>query len=765
MRLRPSNGPTPAARPETPPGRGWLTAGICSLLVVLVFLVFGQTYGHRFINYDDSSYVYDNPQILKGLNLEGIAWAFTHVHSDNWHPLTTISHMADCQMYGLWAGGHHLTNVVLHAAAAVLLFFALRELTGAFWRCAFVAAVFAIHPLRVESVAWVAERKDVLSGVFFMLTLWAYARYVRRPANRRGYAMVMLWFAAGLMSKPMLVTVPFVLLLLDYWPLGRLQKAAQLPHLVVEKLPLMALSLLSCMATLFSQTASIRSFEDFSIPIRIGNALVAYVAYLGKMIYPANLAVFYPLWKGGWPMWEVILAALLLAGLTAAAWLLRRKHPALLVGWCWYLGMLVPVIGLVQVGVQAYADRYTYLPLIGPVAALAWVAVDGAGKWRHRNVVLGGVSAVLLGVLALADHRQTSYWLDDTTLWTHALGCTRNNYVAHNNLGLEFLVQTRTEEAEIHFREAIAANPLFAKAHYNMGCVRMLQQRWEEAVACFQKAAELDPSMAEAHNNMGNLFVKLGRREEAAAQYQQTLAIKPGYPEAHNNLGNLYLLGGMKVEAEAEFKEALRLKPDYSDAHSNLGNALLEWGRKEEGVAHLQEVLRLGPASPEVFINLGWTLFELGRAEESLACLREALRLQPDYPEAHNNLGSVLFQQGRVEEAIRHMEKSVELQPSNWNTRQNLALMLVASPEAGLRNGARAVQLALQVNEANGGRNPASLYILAAAYAEAGEYAKGLQTAQKALPLVTAPSNTDLAGKLQDVIKRCQAGRGLRKKP
>lgn len=763
--------PEPAATaeasglPAQPPGRGWKIAGVCSLLAVLVFLVFGQTFGHRFINFDDNTYVYDNPRIESGLDLEGIVWAFTHVHSDNWHPLTTISHMADCQIYGLWAGGHHLTNVVLHAAAVVLLFFALRELTGTFWRSAFVAAVFAVHPLRVESVAWVAERKDVLSGLFFMLTLWAYARYVRRPGNRRGYAMVVVWFVAGLMSKPMLVTVPFVLLLLDYWPLGRLQRTAQLPRLLVEKLPLMVFSFLSCVATLYSQTSTIRPLDDFPIPIRMENALVAYTAYLGKMIYPARLVVFYPLWKGGWPMWEVVLAGLLLGGLTVLAWVLRRKHPVMLVGWCWFLGMLVPVIGLVRVGVQAYADRYTYLPMIGPVMVLAWVAADSAEKWRYRKVMLGGVAAVLLGVLTAAGHRQTSHWRDDMTLWTYVLGCSRDNYVAHNNLGMALLLGQRVEEAEDQFHKSLAANPIFAKAFHNLGCIRMVQQRWEEAVAFFQKAVELEPSMAETRINMGNVLSKLGRLEEAAAQYRQALDTRPGYPEAHNNLGNLYMMKGRRDEAEAEYREALRLKPGYSEAHNNLGNALVERGRKEEGVVHLREVLRLNPANPEVMINLGWTLFELGYVEESVAQFREALRLRPDYPQAHNNLGSALYRQGRMAEAIGHMEKSVELQPANMDTRQNLALMLAACPQPGLRNGARAVQLARQVNEANGGRNPVSLYVLAAAYAEAGEYDRGLQTALKARPPAMAESDTEVAGKLQEVIKRCQAGRGLRKNP
>ena len=415
----------------------WLVPGICIFLAAITFAVFGQTLRHEFVNYDDDVYVYENPEVSRGLTLQGIVWAFTHVHSSNWHPLTWISHMLDCQLYGLSPGGHHLTNILLHTATAILLFLVLRRMSGALWRSTFVAAVFAIHPLRVESVAWVAERKDVLSGVFFMLTIGAYVRYVQKqsrvePSSLRfaapesrgssanssspgprlwtlDYCLVLLFFALGLMCKPMLVTLPFVLLLLDYWPLGRVaggewrvtRFGAQVPQLhpeclglisqplLLEKPPLFGLAVASGVVTIFAQTGAIQSFEHVSLPLRMGNALMSYVDYLGQMFWPAGLAVLYPFTAGGVGVSGVVLSLVLLAGISAGVFVLRRR-PYFLTGWLWYLLMLVPVIGIVQVGAQARADRYTYLPQIGLYVLLTWAAADLCAGWRHRRAVLGG---------------------------------------------------------------------------------------------------------------------------------------------------------------------------------------------------------------------------------------------------------------------------------------------------------------------------------------------------------------------------------------
>src|ERR1700730_3342549 len=421
-----------------------VTGVVSVLLAAIVWIVFGQTLRHEFVNFDDDQYVYENPRITNGLTLDGIQWAFTHVHADNWHPLTTISHMLDCQLYGLQPWGHHMTNVLLHAAAGIFLFLALWQLTGAHWPSAFVAAVFAIHPLRVESVAWVSERKDVLSGVFFMLTLWAYARYARGKGSPSfWYITVVVLFALGLMCKPTLVTLPFVLLLLDYWPLDRSQPSSShdrgitrytWPWLVIEKLPLFVLSAASCLATLLAQQAALDASLKPPLMERFGNALLSYVTYLAQTIWPARLAVLYPYPEGTLNVPEVILALLLLLIVSIGFFLWRRKYPFLLTGWLWYLGMLVPMIGIVQVGSQVRADRYTYLPQIGLYLLVAWGAMELFHQWRRSRVILAGAGLLIITALITRSYFQTSYWRDTETLWKHATATTSNNYIATTNL-------------------------------------------------------------------------------------------------------------------------------------------------------------------------------------------------------------------------------------------------------------------------------------------------------------------------------------------
>src|SRR5437762_4869514 len=422
---------------------------ICLFLAAITWLVFGQTLNHEFVNYDDEIYVYENAKVTAGLSLQNAFWAFTHTVCNNWHPLTIISHMLDCQLYGQRPAGHHFTNVLLHTVAVVLLFLVLQQMTGALWQSAFVAAVFAIHPLHVESVAWVAERKDVLSGVFFMLTLLAYIRYARAPSTWR-YLIVTFVFALGLMSKPMLVTVPFVLLLLDYWPFRRIadqrsHPGHQLLSLLVEKIPLIALSAVSSTVTFLAQRGALGWTEQLPMLSRFNNAIVAYIIYMRQMFWPAGLAVFYPHPENRLPPWEISLALSVLIGITVAAVILRKKAPYLITGWFWYLGMLVPVIGLVQVGWQGHADRYTYLPQIGLYIAGTWAFADLTASWRRRRVLLGAAALLVIGALSCSASIQTSYWRNSETLFTHALAVTKHNDVAENNLGIIFL-QNRSEE-------------------------------------------------------------------------------------------------------------------------------------------------------------------------------------------------------------------------------------------------------------------------------------------------------------------------------
>jgi len=520
--------------------RQWLTAGICICLAVLTWAVFGQTLWHDFVNYDDPRYVYQNTKITSGLNITGIAWAFAHVHSENWHPLTTITHMLDCSLYGLKAGGHHFSNILFHTIAVVLLFLALQQMTGALWQSAFVAAVFAIHPLHVESVAWVAERKDVLSGVFFMLTLLAYIHYARAPSTWR-YVIVAFVFALGLMSKPMLVTVPFVLLLLDYWPLGRIadqrsHPGHQLLSLVVEKIPFIAFSAVSSAVTFFAQRGAIGWTEQLPMLPRVNNALVSYVIYVRQMFWPANLAVFYPHPENRLSAWEISLALAVLIGITMAAVILRKKAPFFIMGWFWYLGMLVPVIGLVQVGWQGHADRYTYLPQIGLYIAGTWAFADLTASWRRRRVLLIAAALLVVAALSCSASIQTSYWRNSETLFTHALAVTKHNDVAENNLGIIFLQNGKLDDAISRLQAAINLRPENGPAHNNLAKALLQKGRVAEAMMHYRKFLEIEPENVEARNILGTALIQQRRIREAIEQWQGALAIEPENGNAASNL-------------------------------------------------------------------------------------------------------------------------------------------------------------------------------------------------------------------------------------
>src|SRR5438876_6079634 len=541
---------------------------ICAVLVGITWLVFAQTIRHQFVTYDDPQYVYANPDVSAGVSLGRISWAFTHTIAGNWHPLTTITHMLDCQLYGLKPGGHHFTNVFLHTIAVVLLFVVLQQMACALWRSAFVAALFAIHPLHVESVAWVAERKDVLSGLFFMLTLLAYVHYTRTPSNGR-YMIVAFVFALGLMSKPMLVTLPFVLLLLDYWPLGRIKPqrpdiGRQLLTPIAEKIPLIALSAVSGVITFLAQRHAIGWTEQLPMLARINNAIVTYVIYVRQMFWPVNLAVFYPHPENRLPLWEIALALAVLISITSAAVILRRKAPYFITGWFWYLGMLVPVIGLVQVGWQGHADRYTYLPQIGLYIAGSWALADLSVSWRHRRMVLSAAALFVIGALSWSAWMQASYWRDSETLFTHALAVTKNNDVAENNLGIILLQKGQLDEAISRLQAAIDLRPENGPAHDNLAKAFLQKGRLAEAMVHYRKFLEIEPQNVEARNILGTALIQQGRVKEAIEQWQDALAIEPENGNAASNLAWVFatcadasiLDGGRAVELA---EKALRI--------------------------------------------------------------------------------------------------------------------------------------------------------------------------------------------------------------
>jgi len=542
---------------------------IAVLLAAGVLVVYGQVGGFGFIRYDDELYVTANRHVQKGLGIEGIPWAFTSFEAGNWHPLTWLSLMLDHDLYGLNAGGYHWTNVILHLAAGLILFGALSGMTGSPWRSALAAGLFLVHPLHVESVAWVAERKDVLSGLFWMLGLWGYWRYAERPGWGR-YGWVALFFVLGLMSKPMAVTLPLVLLLLDYWPLGRMGRVP-LGRLVLEKVPLLVLSAASSVVTFIAQQQgeAVATLKSLPFADRLANALVSYVAYLAKAVWPADLAVFYP-HPGIWPLWQIALAVAVLVAISVLAWRLRRSSPYLIVGWLWFLGTLVPVIGLVQVGDQAMADRYTYLPLVGLGIMAAWGGAEAVERRPRRRVPTAALWTAVLVALLWVGHRQVQTWRDGLTLFGHDLAVTSGNYLAHNNLGVALMDRGDYPSAERHFLEALRIRPGLADARNNLGILRTLQGKNGEAALHFREVIRIRPDYPGARRRLGDLLLRAGQASEAIACYREALARTPDDPELHNNLAVALASEGRKGEAIGHLERALALRPGYGDARGNL---------------------------------------------------------------------------------------------------------------------------------------------------------------------------------------------------
>ena len=608
-----------------------LTLEIYIGLFLTTLLVYAPVYRYGFVNFDDPDYVTRNPHVHAGLTSEGLAWALTSGEAANWFPITRISHMLDSQLFDLQSGWHHFTNVLLHALATLFLFAFLNRATGARWQSLFVAFLFALHPLHVESVAWISERKDVLSAFFWFLTLWAYVR--------KRYWLALVAFGLGLMSKPMIVTLPFVLVLLDIWPLRRPLRSAWR-----EKIPFFVLSAASAIATYLIQKGSgaVREFEQFPLGLRVENALISYAIYIVKMFWPARLAVFYP-YPRELPIWQVALSALLLVAISVFVLRVRSSRPYLAVGWLWYLGTLVPVIGLIQVGAQARADRYMYVPMVGLSIMLAWGASE---ILKRRAAVIGVVACVACGVLCEA---QIRYWRSSEMLFRHALDVTTNNYLAHHNLGVALADEGRIPEAIDQYQAALQIEPNAANVQTDYGNALAQSGRLPEAIAHYQEALRILPDAPVTHNDLGNaLAATPGRLPEAIAEYQTALRLKPDYEDARNNLAKVqsnaaemqYNMGvdfaksGKPEAAIPHFKEALRLKPDYVDAHNNLGVVLASAGRVPEAISHFEAALRIDPNSPRSFdahVNLGIALSGIpGRMPEAIRHFEAALRIKPD---------------------------------------------------------------------------------------------------------------------------------------
>ncbi len=763
----------------------WL---ICFGLAILTLTIFLPVVQHDFINYDDPDYVTRNSTVQKGLTWEGTVWAFQTAHTGNWHPVTWLSHMLDCQVYGMSPGGHHFTNLVFHVVNALLLFSLLTKATRLMWLSAMVAVLFALHPLHVESVAWISERKDVLSTFFLLLSLGAYFRYAgtramtamsartelqecgrapgfentRTRTSALPYFLALIFFALGLMSKPMLVTLPFLLLLLDFWPLGRisfpLSDGKFFRKLLLEKIPFLALSVASSVVTFFVQKkgGSVATLALIPFPDRLGNTLVSYGRYLAKMFWPIELSVLYPLRP--WPFSAIIFSAIVLLFISLAAFRLARRRPYFFVGWFWFLGTLVPVIGLVQVGLQSMADRYTYVPLIGLFVALVWGVSEFSRNVSRR--ILAGFAAAIVVSCAISTSFQLRHWQNSITLFRHAIAVTKKNYVAHNNLATALANEGQSDEAMKLFQNALQLKPNYAVARYNVAKILDKQGKIDEAIEGYKESLRLKSNSAPAHYGLGLDLGKKGNLAEAIVHYRAALEIDPGHGEAHYNLANALLRNGQTAEAISHYQMALKVAPGDADAHNNLANALQKQGALTDALEHFREAVRLKPRFADARFNLALLCIRQGRPAEATVQLSEVTRLQPTNEEAHYQLGILLANQRQTEAAIFHFREALRLKPDRPSALNFLARILATSADAKFRNADESVKLARQACALSQNKNFYYLDTLAAGLAEKKLFAEAIQVAEQAKALAASQGNATTP--IEAHLEQFKAGQPLR---
>ncbi len=727
--------------PETGQNKKFLLFLICLALAILTIVAFWSVKDCGFVNLDDSIYVFENDSVKSGLNADSLrqAFSFKLTSVGHWHPLTWLSLMLDHSLFGLNPSGFHLVNLLFHVINTLLLFLVLYRMTGEIWPCAFVACLFAIHPLHVESVAWVTERKDVLSSLFWMLTLGAYSYYVEKRGWQR-YSLVLLFFALGLLAKPMVVTLPFVLLLLDFWPLRRFQAitpdnriqaetlkpaatgkdqkkskkkgpSKETPEgikpavpryswslaypLLREKIPFFLLIIPSGIATyLAAQNAgAVSTVEAIPLIVRVGNAFIAYITYIGKMIWPINLAVFYP-YPQDMVLWQIPTAALLLIAVTAVVFWLMKKAPYLATGWLWYLGTLVPVIGIVQAGAQAMADRYTYISLIGIFIMIAWGVPDLLKKWPWREKLLIASAALIILCLAILTWKQVGYWRSSITLFNHCLQATEKNYLAHGNIAHALAEEGKHKEALSHcnnaiaiapgalgylcranayrklgqdqlaiedYNEAIRMKPDFAESYASRGGTYSNLGQDQLAIEDYSEALRLEPNFAEAYLGRGTAYGKLGQGETAMKDYDEAIRLKPRFAEAYLTRGNAYLKLGQDQQAVKDYSETIRLKPDFTEAYLARGNSYVKLGQNQAAIKDYNEAIRLKPDFAEAFAERGNAYSRLGQYPQAIADYNEAIRLKPDHAEAYNNRGAAYLIQGNKKTGCFDAQKACEL--------------------------------------------------------------------------------------------------------
>lgn len=634
---------------------------VCFCLFLWVWIIFGQTLWFDFINFDDHGYIHDNRFIRQGLTLESIQWIFTNAYMVNWHPITSLTNLIDVQLYGLNAGGHHATNVLIHAATAIALFLVLRNMTGSLWRSALVAALFAIHPLRVESVAWIAERKDVLSGLFFMLTIGAYARFSRQidrdgwRTAKGSYWMVLVLFALGLMSKSMLVTLPCVLFLLDFWPLNRINNLTlgKIKTLILEKVPLFLLALLFCVVAMRTQAGTVESGQSIPAPLRLLNVISSYGTYVIQLFQPTNLALYYP-YPTLLDLDAIVMFFLLGIIISVLIWFQRKKRPFLMVGWFWYVGMLVPVIGWIQVGQQAHADRYTYLPHIGLLLMIVWLIPS---RWMERVIsrwIVITITISILLTLTILSYQQTSLWKNSQTIWEHTLGCTEKNQIACINLAQAFEVQGQLDRSIELTEQAISygSAPLY---YSNLGIFYLKKGMPDDALKQFEKALEIDPNFVEALCGKGSVFLNQHKIEEAFACYDQAMEASPNNPKIPSMIG-FGLMNLEKIDEAIPYCEkAAQLQPDNAEAQVLIGNLYASLGKTDQAKVYYIKALNIDPKQPAVYNYIGNGFLEMGQYQEAVKYFKQALLFNLDYLPSKEGLEKAqeyLFQQERSVQPI-----------------------------------------------------------------------------------------------------------------
>ncbi len=625
------------------------------LIIVLTCIAYSPVLNNDFINFDDDVYVTDNFHIDDGVTLKNIQWAFTAVYAKNWHPLTWLSHMLDIQFFGMNPFGHHLTNLIFHFLNAFLLFIILKKMSGAYWKSLIVMGLFALHPMHVESVAWVSERKDVLSTFFWMLAIWIYTYYIKKPGIKQ-YLSVCVCFTLSLLAKPMAVTFPFVLLLIDHWPLGRcritsarMQDSEVLQYplhiLIFEKLPFFMISAASCGITFYAQNkgGALGSFDLYPLGTRLGNAVVSYTHYIIKMIYPINFAILYP--HPGMPdLHFLLISSFFIIFLVGISILTLKRFPWLFTGCFWYLGILFPVIGVVQVGAQGMADRYTYTPMIGIYILVVWSIAPLFYKMKLSQKTISFVSVFLILILiiplCIQTFRQNQYWKDSTSLFQHAINITNNNYIAHNNLANAMMQKGKIKEAVFHYSEALRIKPDYPLALGNIGLALSKLGRRNEALDFYFKALAIEPENENIFTNIGNLFSELGNIEKAIHYYKKAIFYNSETVKAHMNMGNLLMNSGKLDEAMFHYRRVLDINLDHTEmAHNQIGNLLIK----------------------------------IGDVDSAILNYLQALKIKPEYKDAHNNIGVAFARSGNLDKAEYHFKKALEIAPGDSETQKNLS--------------------------------------------------------------------------------------------